>query len=490
MAVSGDWIPTCLTASPSRARHRPSRFPAIRVMTSSSLALDHSQQGEHVAFARETATVSKLAETLVAFANAGGGTLLVGLDPRSGKPTGLQDPEATADRALQAALSADPPLIIPLPEVAEREEGPVLAITVPPGLPHVYSLRGKYLVRDGARNRPLAPRQLRRLLMERGAVSFEALVPDDARLEDLDWERAESYLAGLGSMPSGNREEALLQRGCLAKRDGEFLPTYAGLLLFGMEPQRWVRSSMILVVRYAGTSMGDIFVRDEIHGTLPEQIRRAEAFVLDNMRRGVRLLGLERIEETEYPVEAIREAIVNAIAHRDYRIRGDEIRVLMFGDRIEFYSPGRLPGHITVDNLVEERFSRNEIIVQILSDMGFIERLGYGIDRMIRLMTRAGLPAPRFEETTAGFQVTLAGHGASLIGEQADALRWRQAGLNERQEQALAYLVEKGRITNREYQGLCPDVSPETIRRDLADLVQKDLLLKIGEKRATYYIFK
>jgi ATP-dependent DNA helicase RecG len=162
----------------------------------------------------------------------------------------------------------------------------------------------------------------------------------------------------------------------------------------------------------------------------------------------------------------------------------------MFGDRIEFYSPGRLPGHITVDNLVEERFSRNEILVQVLSDMGFIERLGYGIDRMIRLMTGAGLPAPRFQETTAGFQVTLAGHGASLVGEQADVLRWRQAGLNERQEQALAYLVENGRITNREYQHLCPDVSAETLRRDLVDLVRKDLLLKIGEKRATYYIFK
>jgi ATP-dependent DNA helicase RecG len=327
-------------------------------------------------------------------------------------------------------------------------------------------------------------------MMERGAVSFEALVPDGARLEDLDWEKAQSYLAGLGRMASDSRQEALLKRGCLVQKDGQVLPTYAGLLLFGREPQRWVRSSMILVVRYAGTTMGDIFVRDEIQGTLPEQIRRAEAFVLDNMRRGVRLLGLERIEETEYPVEAIREAIVNAIAHRDYRIRGDEIRVLMFGDRIEFYSPGRLPGHITVDNLIEERFSRNEIIVQILSDMGFIERLGYGIDRMIRLMTGAGLPAPRFEETAAGFQVTLAGHGASLIGEQADALRWRQAGLNERQEQALAYLLEAGRITNREYQQLCPDVSAETIRRDLADLVSKDLLLKIGEKRATYYIFK
>jgi ATP-dependent DNA helicase RecG len=122
--------------------------------------------------------------------------------------------------------------------------------------------------------------------------------------------------------------------------------------------------------------------------------------------------------------------------------------------------------------------------------MGFIERLGYGIDRMIRLMAEAGLPVPRFEETAAGFQVTLVGHGAALVGEDADVRRWRLLGLNERQEQALAHLAESGRITNREYQQLCPDVSAETIRRDLADLVDKNLLLKIGEKRATYYILK
>ncbi len=451
---------------------------------------DPFEQNQRSAFVRETATPARLAETLVAFANAGGGSLFVGVDPRSGQPEALNDSESALDRALEAALTVDPPLIIPLPEVVDIQDQPVLVITVPPGLPHVYSFRGKYLIRDGARNRPLDSRRLRRLMMERGAVSFEALVPEGARLDDLDWELAERYLRGLGGLSSASREGALLGRGCLARRDDELLPTYAGLLLFGRDPQRWIPSSEILVVRYGGPAMSDRFVREEIGGTLPEQIRRAEAFVTDNMRRGVRLLGLERVEETEYPLEPIREAIVNAVAHRDYQIRGDEIRVLMFSDRIEFYSPGRLPGHITVDNLVHERFSRNETIVQILSDIGFIERLGYGIDRMIRQMARAGLPSPCFEETAAGFQVTLVGQGSALMSEQVDSLRWQHLGLNERQELALGHLVQQGRITNREYQELCPEVSAETIRRDLADLVRKGLLLKIGEKRATYYILK
>ena len=236
--------------------------------------------------------------------------------------------------------------------------------------------------------------------------------------------------------------------------------------------------------------MGDSFIKEEIRGTLAQQIQKTEAFLVSNMRRGVRLSGLERTEATEYPLEAVREAIVNAVAHRDYRIRGDEIRILQFSDRIEFYSPGRLPGQVSLANLEDERFSRNQAIVQTLSDLGFIERLGYGIDRMIRVMAQAGLPRPEFEETASGFKVRLVGHGATLIDDRVDDRRWRLLGLNERQEEALRYLADAGRITNRDYQKLCPDVSPETLRRDLVDLVRRDLLLKVGDKRATYYILK
>ena len=112
------------------------------------------------------------------------------------------------------------------------------------------------------------------------------------------------------------------------------------------------------MVRYAGQQMGDEFLRQEAAGTLPEQIRQAEAFVSANMRRGMRLRNLVREETTEYPLPVVREAIVNAVAHRDYAVRGEGIRLLMFSEHMEIYSPGRLPGHVTLDNLVSERFSR------------------------------------------------------------------------------------------------------------------------------------
>ena len=130
---------------------------------------------------------------------------------------------------------------------------------------------------------------------------------------------------------------------------------------------------------------------------------------------------------------------------------------------------------------------RGSVWYNFLADMGFIERLGYGIDRMLRLLQEAGLPAPHFEETAAGFQVTLY---SEMPTEVKDQTQWSHLELNPRQELALQYVIEHQRITNREYQKLCPDVSEETIRRDLSDLVHQDALLRIGRKRATYYILK
>lgn len=434
-----------------------------------------------------------LAASLVALANSAGGKVLIGLTPRSGRLQGLRDPQATIDVALEAALSATPPLIIPLPHVVEVAGYTLLSITVPPGLPHVYSLDGKYLIRAGTRNRPLAPRALRRLMMARGELVWEAQSPAGATLDDLDWEAVTAYVARLEGLGDLSPETVLLRRGCLIKQGHDLRPTYASLLLLGYEPQRWVRGAEIEAARFSGREMSDTFVRQTIDGTLPHQLRQAEAFLIDHVRSVMRIgAGLTHDEQPEYPLEAAREALVNAVAHRDYSISGDQIRLFMFADRLEVTSPGRLPGPVTVDNIADERFSRNEVIVQVLADMGFIERLGYGIDRMMRLMRERELAPPRFEETAGGFRVTLVGERGARPGVEPvlELEVYAQLGLNSRQEKALAFLLSQRRITNRDYQGLCPEVHPETLRRDLVDLVHKDVLLKVGNKRATYYILK
>jgi len=202
------------------------------------------------------------------------------------------------------------------------------------------------------------------------------------------------------------------------------------------------------------------------------------------MHTGAVVTGLEREERTEYPVAAVREALVNAVAHRDYRLGGRRIEVRMFADRMEIISPGGLPGFITVDNIIEEHFSRNPRLVSGLYQWGYIEELGLGVDLMVEEMVRAGHPPPKFRDTPYSFTVTLYN-----VRERAPLPTWTHT-MNERQARALAYVQEHGRITNREYRSLCPDVSAETLRLDLVDLVEQGILLKIGAKKGTYYIMK
>ena len=463
-------------------------------------------EGPRLAFIRGKFRSDELAETLAALANAQGGTVVLGIGGRGKKIEGVGDLDAAREATLDAALACTPALVLPLPQAAQHGEATLLLVTVPAGLPRVYSVHGKYLRREGASDQPIAPDALRRLLLERGETSWERLVPDDATLDDLAPNKISAYVRRIGPAAEGDPLAFLFRRGCLARpaADDEsraasepesaarFVPTNAGLLLFGEDVERHFPQCEVTLVRYRGREMSDEFLREDLRDTLVETVRRAELWLSEHMRRGSRMIGLEREDWIQLPPGAVREALVNAVAHRDYTTRGESIRIALFGDRLECYSPGRLPGHVTLQNLVEERFSRNETLVQVLADYGLIERLGYGIDRMMRQMADAGLPPPEFRETAAGFLVTLRGH----IGDDrhdvagVDTREWQRMGLNERQIMALLHLAEQRRITNRDLQELAPDVSAETLRRDLSDLVERGLLLKVGEKRGAYYILK
>jgi ATP-dependent DNA helicase RecG len=453
-------------------------------------------RGQQVDWFSDQSHAETLASTMIAMANSQGGTILLGVT--GGAVEGVRNVSESVDRLLQAALSADPPLIIPLPDVMRINGKAVLILQIPSGMPHVYAHDGRYWQRKHNENIALNPRELRRLIMERGEASFETEVARGAGLDDLDWDKAKAYVTSLSGMGEAGVEQVLIKRGCLIEQDAGLRPTNAGILLFGKDPQRFMRGADITAARFAGTTMSDTFTRQDISGTLPDQIRRAEMFMVDNLRKGVQLgQTMARAESFEYPLEAARELVVNAVAHRDYQVSGDGIRLFIFSNRMEVMSPGGLPGPVTIDNIKDERFSRNPAIVQVLADMGFIERLGYGVDRVIDLMYQQKLQAPHFEETASGFRVIL--HNEVIAAEpippatHAPVVEFKGVyhgiEINPRQEAALVYLRSEGsRITNSDLQALCPDVHPETIRRDLADLVVKNILRKMGQKRGSYYV--
>jgi len=430
-----------------------------------------------------------LAETLVAFANSDGGTVVLGVDP-SGQVQG----EITAEDAedvLRLALGQGRPIVRTEWQQSQVEGGTVVVIYVPRSS-ELHSLAdGRVLIRSGAQNRPLGGDQIVHLAATRAGGDFELEPVDKATLDDLDRDLIAEYRANRAERQRrpvvGDDVSMLINAGALTE---DKTPTVMGVLLFGRAPQDFLPQSKLIFVRFAGTEMrgpGGLpgySRREEIVGPLPRLIEDAWQVMWEEMRVAAVVKGLVREEKAEYPPFAVREALVNAVCHRDYRLSGRRIEIRMFDDRMEVISPGGLPGYITVDNIVEEHFSRNPRLVNGLFQWGFIEELGLGIDRMIEDMINAGHPAPEFRDTPYSFTVTLRSNRV-----RRPVMTW-ESSMNERQLQAISFVQEWGRITNRDYRMLCPDVSAETLRLDLADLVERGFLIKIGAKKGTYYILK
>jgi len=470
-------------------------------LSSEVLTLITGGMGPCLQWFPEDIPLSSLAMTLVGMANSEGGTVILGVSPRAGELVGVSNPEAIRERVFQAALLADPTLVLPVPrQVAARKPGmlnPVnlILVSVPAGLPHVYSLDGRYFGRQGTQTNPLPARQLYRLLNLRGTVQFESRLVLDASLSDLDEAQVSAYTHEIGNIVDGDLQgsiEFLVRRGCLKRVVDEIQLTYAAILLFGRHPQQWLPNASILAGRFPGTALSGRYVKRDITGNLPDQLRQAEDFFRTNLKTVVRLVGLQHEECLEYPFEAVRELLVNAVAHRDYNLQGDNIHLNIFTNRLEISSPGTLPGPVTLKNLLEARFARNAIISQVLSDLGFVERLGYGLDRVVDVTRNAGLLPPQFEELAGTFRVTLFANlaGDASDGKVTDLSRYLALDLNPRQQMALVQLATHQRISSHQYQSLCPEVHSETLRRDLADLVSRGIIIKIGDKKATYYILK
>jgi ATP-dependent DNA helicase RecG len=434
------------------------------------------------------ADVELLAECLVALANGDGGLIVLGVDDQGTVTDNIWEEEA--EGALrQAAFMCRPPIPTQWQPV-ETKTGNLVGIYVPRST-ELHSLQdGRVLIRSGQDNRALSGDEIRHLANSKNFAEFETEIVPGARPSDLDPQIIREYLErreARGGAKTTSTEEMLFDIGAT---DREGLPTTIGILLFARNPQAFFPQSGVVFVRFPGTEPrgedGGIGYgrRDEIGGPLSRIVERTWNVILAEMRVGAQVNALEREELTEYPRFAVREALVNAIAHRDYRIKGRRIEVRMYADRLEIISPGGLPGYMTVDNLVEEHFSRNPRLVNGLYQWGYIEELGLGIDLMIEEMVQAGHPPPQFKATPHLFTVIL-----SNRRERTAVPKWTRS-MNERQTRALNYIRDNGSITNREYRQLCPDVSPETLRLDMVDLIERGVLLKIGSKKGTYYILK
>ncbi len=441
------------------------------------------KQGQLTAYL-PSADPTLLAETLIAMANAEGGLIVLGVNEDGSSTEAIWEEEATS--ALRLAVARCNPPVMSQWEMLQTRQGELVSLRVARSTKLHTLTDGRVFVRHNTENRPVSGVELIQLATGRTVGNYELDTVAGATVDDFNPNIVKAYLDGRkehGKAYVGSREQLYFEIGAT---DHLGNPTVMGILLLGKNPQMFMPQSSVIFVTFDGLDPRGIngqvgyTARTEITGCLTQIVEQTWNLVYREMRTGARLRGLRREEESQYPIFAVREAIINAIAHRDYAIRGRKIEIRMYDDRLEVISPGGLAGHMTLDNLVEEHYSRNPRIVGGLFQWGYIEELGLGIDQMIEQMAEAGHPPPKFDVTNDIFTVTLSN---ARVDEER-----KPRGMNERQVIAVNYVKKNGSITNADFRRECADISAETLRRDLADLVRKGKLLKLGMNKGTYYI--
>ncbi len=457
-------------------------------------------EGPLLEFKPANARPVELATTLAALANAEGGTLVVGIREKEGQPVieGIPNPKLTLDHLYTAATLCSPRFDLLPPERVEVDDRLVLVVTVPDGLRDAYSVEGRFVARGGSFRRTLDTDEIRSLLNSRGRFAYDTTIVPGATRAHLDEEQVRVFAARFPSGVAMDADDLLEARRLLARPPntptGPRVPTVAGLLLLGTHPQQFLPHARVAVVRYAGPTMGERFLARELEGPIPAQLAAAAAWLATTMLHVVELKGFGRTDVDEYPIDSLREIVLNALVHRDYLATGDRARIYLFSDRCEVVSPGKLSGPMRLDNLLTERWSRNGALVQGLSAMGIMEELGFGLNRVTRQFEAEGLPPPEFQQTDATFVVTLRGRGARMLEEAAPTRTPPTAKTTRtiraaRQAWVLDHLRTTGALTARAF-ATAQAISEDTALRDLRDLVDRGLVEARGATNNRHYILR
>ena len=415
-------------------------------------------------------------KTICAFANTEGGKLLIGVDDR-GNFIGVKNSKKLLEDLPNKIL--DILGIIPKIKLDKQNSKEIIFVEVK----HSYapiSYHGKFYIRSGSTTQELKGRELTRFLISKSGKRWDEYSEERATIEDINIKTLEMFKKiAFQRLPFAKEEDnpvKFLQKLNLLN-NGNL--TRASILLFGKNPKRFWTSAYIKVGKFLSDT--DIVSSDDVEGNLFEQVQKTiELLKTKYLVSEIKFEGIYRKEELEYPEEALREAIINAVIHRDYI--GAHTQLKVYTDKIILWNDGGLPNEIKIEDLKKNHHSkpRNELLADIFFKAGLIEAWGRGTIKITDECNNAGLPEPEFKEEFGGFAVYFF---KDIYTE--DILK--KTGLNERQIIALKYIKKHGSINLSDFKRLIQSVSEKTLYRDLQGLVNKEILIEIGEKKGRNY---
>jgi ATP-dependent DNA helicase RecG len=415
------------------------------------------------------------------FANAQGGKIFIGIDDK-GEVIGLDDYKKLMDDIPNKAVN-HLGLVVDV-NLHRKNNLHYLEINVPVSTVPV-SYHGSYHYRSGSTKQELKGAALHKFLLQKIGVSWEQQIMPNATLDDIDEDAVKRFLQKAISNKRISEHAAssdtltLFKNLDLVNDNGELL--LAALLLFGKRPKKYVPAASFKIGRF-GLSHSDLLFQDIVEGNILDMADT----IMDILNRKylvrpISYEGLLRKEPLEYPEQALREAVLNAIIHKDYH--GTTIFLSIYNDQLTIWNPGKLPESLTIDQLKSKHRSipRNKLIADVFFMAGYIEAWGRGIDIIMDGCRQYGFPEPVIAEEQDGVSVTLV---KDIYTEEY----LKRFQLSERQVKAILYIKENGEITNATYQSI-NSISKPVATKDLSKLLDYGLVKKIGTTgKGTKYI--
>lgn len=431
---------------------------------------------------------NQILETISAFANTNGGSIYVGLsENRDGsvkEVVGVAIKGKEIETLTNEIKQNTDPTVFPSVTVEPFEGKKVVVISVEENKFKPVFAKDRAFKRVGKTNRRLSTQEIMNLAKDSVGYTITHVGSKEATLCDIDKEKVAWFV-----------DEARMQRNSRLSKNKSLKDilinlhlikgqeiTNAALLLFGKDPQKAFLQAEVSCVRFKGNFPVKPFIDFIlVSGTIIDQIVKVENFILRNIKKAGKLVSgeIQRKEVYEYPPQALREAIVNALVHRDYE-RPSKIQVRIFDDRLEIWNPGFLPKSLTLADLSKEHQSipRNPLLAKLFYLIRYVEELGTGTNDIISFCKKQGLPKPTFEERNNGLLVTFSKYKNHV----------KDLGpLNERQKKLIIFLKTHEKLQNKDYHKLYPKVSRKTLVRDLQDLAARGLIVKKGKHRGAYY---
>jgi len=439
-------------------------------------------ENQEVEFKESFHSSQDISKIICSLANTLGGTLILGVSDK-GEIKGIKE---NLDK-LQQKISNSNQAIYPQPLISIKPHGlnnkKIIVVIIQRSSDNTYhTFQGAIYVRVGSTTKRLEGQTHLEYLRNRQILSFDESYEPYAKLEDIDENKIKVYLQlrDQSNYLDNHTIKDFLISHRLARDNGKLNIKNPAILLFGRDPIKFFPQIEIKLVKFRGIEPVEIIDHQLLRDDLINSIEKAINFVKSNIKKAIKVTGVKRTEVLEYPESVIREAIVNAVAHRDYFSK-DAIQIYIFDNRIEITNPGSLPKGLPKELFGTISVQRNPITYRFLRDYGYVEGLGTGIPRMKNAMRKRGLADPQFKFTETFFRITL--YNSKTIKKPIESFE----DLNERQKRAINYLKKHKSLKAKTYAQI-NKVSHATAINEINELIYYGYLKKIGAYRGVYYV--